>query len=479
MTKFVFKAKPKRLLQRPKRTFRKCQKEAYDYAFKRKKIALFMEMRLGKTMVAIRWAINRTGNPKFPGRKLIIAPLTVLPGWYSELLQEGIHESDIHYIDGPTKERHLVLEENNKGFFLMNPETLQWTKKVCDYKYDCLIVDESSILRNNNDTVKVITERFNHVEYKCLLTGTPAPESPMNYFNQFKFLNGHFLGIDNWWKFRGRYFNQVGYSWEPRPKTLKTIKQELRMRAFIMTRKQAGLKEHKVAIKRYVKMNPAQFKAYKEIMKKFAYEAENGEKLRTKYVPVQHTWLQRVAGGFSPDGKELISDAKLKEIMYLLKGELKGQQVVIWARYTSELQLVHDELKKKGYTVRMMTGDTPFEKRKPMMRDFHEHKQFQVFCIQTMLGKFGLDLSAASAAIYYSNYYQLEIRKQSEDRVVHFDKKEPLLIIDLIAKDSVDEDVLDALDTKQVMSKFLMSRLKDSMFKWSKKTYKSYKESLR
>ena len=66
-----------------------------------------------------------------------------------------------------------------------------------------------------------------------------------------------------------------------------------------------------------------------------------------------------------------------------------------------------------------------------------------VICAQAMLGKMGLPWHASSTAIYYSNHFSGEIRQQTEDRIIHPMKKEPVLIIDLLTKDSIDEDILD------------------------------------
>jgi SNF2 family DNA or RNA helicase len=71
----------------------------------------------------------------------------------------------------------------------------------------------------------------------------------------------------------------------------------------------------------------------------------------------------------------------------------------------------------------------------------------------------GLDFSAASTAIYYSNSLNPEDRLQSEDRIVHPAKREPLLYIDLLTRGSVDEDIHLALQDKGAESKFFLSRV--------------------
>ena len=79
-----------------------------------------------------------------------------------------------------------------------------------------------------------------------------------------------------------------------------------------------------------------------------------------------------------------------------------------------------------------------------------EKKRLQIICAQGRCGQYGLDWSVADTAIYYSNWYDGEIRQQSEDRIVHPKKKEPLLYIDLVAEDSIDEEVVAILKRKKL-----------------------------
>ena len=48
-------------------------------------------------------------------------------------------------------------------------------------------------------------------------------------------------------------------------------------------------------------------------------------------------------------------------------------------------------------------------------------------------GGFGLTLNCCNTVIYYSNNYNLEVRKQSEDRAHRMGQKDLLLYIDIIS----------------------------------------------
>ena len=58
------------------------------------------------------------------------------------------------------------------------------------------------------------------------------------------------------------------------------------------------------------------------------------------------------------------------------------------------------------------------------------------------VGGYGLTLTAARHVIYFSNSYNLEVRQQSEDRAHRHGQTGQVTIIDIIARDTIDEMVL-------------------------------------
>ena len=71
------------------------------------------------------------------------------------------------------------------------------------------------------------------------------------------------------------------------------------------------------------------------ILKDFAYD-----EVETKWVPVQQMWLARLAGGFNPDGTTMVNDAKLREVYSILHEDMPAAQLVVWARFRSEVRVI-------------------------------------------------------------------------------------------------------------------------------------------
>jgi SNF2 family DNA or RNA helicase len=427
----------------------------------RKEIGLFLDMRLGKTPVAIRWA--RLNNL---WKILVVAPLSVLPGmqWHQEIKNEGGWPIYIW----PEEKRNIWLtaaESNNCGWYGINYEAIRNQPFILDWNWDAIILDESTRIRNPKAQItKTLLRRTSHIPYRAILSGLPNPESPMDFFCQMKFLHGEFLGFDNYWAFRQKMFVMPPYSykWSPKKGVREKIKDAVHSTCFIRSRKDTGMGNERVFERRYVEMNAAQRKAMKVIEKDFKYKDQE-----TKWVPVQQTWLARLAGGFSPD-LELVSTAKLQELVRILQEEIPTEQCVVWFRFTAEILAAKRLLRKKKISCDIIRGATAKAERPTIQSSFHAGK-FRVLLMQVKTGQYGLNLSCANTAIYYSNAWDQEIRSQSQERIEHMKKKVPLLFIDLITRGSTDESVLDALSEKKADSKSFLRMVMSKFIEEMKK----------
>jgi SNF2 family DNA or RNA helicase len=295
----------------------------------------------------------------------------------------------------------------------------------------------------------------------------------MDYFTQFCFLRRRFMGQENFWYFRERYFfraGPMGYEWFPRPGTLTAVKQEVHALAHVRTRKQCLIGPKKVYERRHVEMNPEQKRVYKKLQKEYAMETASGEDQLTNWATVRMCWEMRLAGGFRPITRQIegvqpvyeaISEEKTKELYGLLMGELKDQKVVVWFRHTAELEHVWKFLAAKGIVPVTVYGKKSLEERNKASSIFRLQStaDCQVMLAQTMCGRFGLDWSVADTAIYYSNSFVCEDRAQSEDRIIHPKKQGSVLYIDLVTRGTVDVDISAALREKWANTRVMMSKL--------------------
>ena len=411
------------------------QKIALKWMNGKKKIPLFMEMRLGKTITAIRWA--KQNNLK---KVLIVCPLSIIYNWENELKLEGIPAL---ILTQKQKSYIKLFSQLDEFWIITNYEKIR-TDLFDDYKFDCVILDESAKIRRNGTQInKAIQEKFEDIEYKAILSGLPAPESDLDYFNQFKFLDGHFLEFETYNAFRYRFFYSNGRGkYIPTNYAKKAIKEYLKKNAFVVSRENVNIGGKKVYEKRYITLKKEVRQLYDGLEQNFELCGE-----MTNWIIVARNWLHQLCGGYPKKFEKITENHKIKEIIELLNTDLHNQQVIVWARYTKELKNIVLELRKVGYGANLIVGATPVEKRSQICEYFND-KKFQILVCQIKCGKYGLDLSKADTAIYYSNSWECEERTQSEDRIIHPNKTFPSLYIDLLVRNSIDEDIFYALQEK-------------------------------
>ena len=439
------------------------QREALSYARQRSRVALFMEMRLGKTLVCIRWLSDQTGPI------LIVAPVEALSGWMDELRGERICPDNIRLLYG-TKKQRLEAFKNapDNSWFLINYEGLRVIgPEIKQHPWYAVVLDESTRIRNPKSGVtKYCLSAFGNVPRRAILTGLPDPEGPMDYYCQMTFLHGSFMGCHNFWMFRHKYFSPDSRGWEftPRAGSIDSIKREVHGMTFRLSRDQANIGSKKLYQQRVVEMTTDQSKAYKMVKNEMAYEG-----LETKWIVSQIMWLARIAGGFDPEGKIHLSTKKLNELCRLIQEDLRNEKVLVWFRFNAELKASVERLKELGIKIEFITGEVDKKHRPDIVKSFQKGDT-QILAMQVKCGRFGLDCSAADTAIYYSNPYDGEDRAQTEDRIVHPKKTKPLLLMDLVTKNSIDEDVIRILKQKRMSSRqFMRALVEDLVDQWKLK----------
>ena len=425
-------------------------------------MALFMDMRLGKTLIAIRWLKTRP-NCKL---KMIVAPLAVIPTWTRELALEGV--TDVAVLTGTAKQRQQMLESglhfgcewfiiNYEGLTESGHKTVGGRRSVTPSAYaeiawDAVLLDESTRIRVPKSAISMIAQReLADARFKAILSGLPDPEGCEDFVPQFCFLNGEFMGHNDFWSWRQEHMQETGSGgWETKWKSRALTRQEANARSFTMTRQQAGISTPKIRCERRVVLPRKVTAAIEEAFKNF----EVGDKM-TKTSLTALTWACQLAGGRWPHDDALHHNEKVKEVVRLTSGELKRDSIVVWCRHTAELLAVTEALSKAQIKVEGLYGEVKQAARQEMIDRFMA-KRTRVLVAQPKCCHVGIDLSVADTAIYYSNWWDEEIRAQSEDRIIHPKKQRPVLLIDIVAEGTPDEDIFDALSEKDVEARAFM-----------------------
>jgi SNF2 family DNA or RNA helicase len=442
-----------------KKILRPYQRDGFYYTGQVEHPALFWGMRLGKTLVVIRRVL---ADFKGTVNCLIVAPYSALYGWQEHLLAESIPPDEICLLDGP---RAIRIEKHDlfKPWCLINKEGFLTLPEIAGRQWDVVVCDESTFLKNPKAKVsKFFTRNFRNVSKRFILTGTPCPESPLDLFQQLRFLDPTILQSKNYWDFRHTWFEQANdFDYVLKPEGKEFLKLRLQRFCSVLSRNDVGINVCKAYERRVFTLPKSIRKIYDTVEREFLLEVKGKIVDSTIFAMKKFIWLRRLCGG-EIDGKVLHTE-KLKIITDLLSGELRNERIVIWAVFLDEIHAICTALYYLRIKHESIDGDVPPRYREDFRKDF-KAGNLQVLVCQPEIFKHGTDLSCCDTEIYYSSPLGLETRQQSEDRLINIKGEGKLnpLIIDLIAQDSIEEDIYDSLlkkETRQEMVKRMMKRL--------------------
>lgn len=136
------------------------QKYVTEYAIKKGRCAVFLDTGLGKTFIELAVAQNYVQSTN--KKALIITPLAVAFQFIKE--SEKFNLGDVEYCrDGSHTKDIVICNYERLGKF--NPND-----------FDCVILDESSILKNFDGAIKSqVTNFMKKIKYRFLFTATPSP----------------------------------------------------------------------------------------------------------------------------------------------------------------------------------------------------------------------------------------------------------------------------------------------------------------
>jgi SNF2 family DNA or RNA helicase len=265
----------------------------------------------------------------------------------------------------------------------------------------------------------------------------------------------------NQWGFRQRYMQDknAGKSWmkfpdwQPRPGAVEEVRKKLEPYA-IRFEKRDVLKFLPPVLfeKRMVTLGDEQRRVYKELKREFMADLEDGTVVLAAQILPRITKLIEVTSGFlyteTEPGKRSTyrfkQNAKLNEL-HLVLADLGNKRTVIWASFKEDIAIVRDSL----LDARVITGDTPAAERQSIV-DLFNSNQFQYLICNPQAAGEGLTI-LAPYAIYFSRGWKLGERLQSLGRHDRpgAEQFSNITVIDLVAENTIDVEVLNALQGKE------------------------------
>ena len=326
-----------------------------------------------------------------------------------------------------------------------------------------LIIDESSILKNfdskSSQRMRAISEEM---DYVYLLSGKPAPNSPLEYFPQMKIVDPDTfnMGFD---AFKDKYFMEKG-RFKHVLKNQYSERDVTRMvgqRSIIVRKEECLDLPNTTAIERKVDLDEKTYHLYSKVLQNFVTEvvSMDGQRASTKQMGklARIAKLREIASGFFLDENDQlhVSSEKNDDLIGLLEDEIGSEeQVIIWCNFQYEIETIERVLRDRNHTVVTAYGKT---KNVDESIQSFRNGQVQYMIANPRSIKYGVTFTNCHYAVYnslsfsFEDYYQY---RKGQDKKCFF--------YHLLSRDTIDEYIYKNLDEKHMTAKVFEDLVKKS-----------------
>jgi len=462
------------------------QLTALERSWNKENFAYFMEMGTGKTKVLIDNVAMLYDKGKIDGA-LIIAPKGVVKTWYEQELPthlaDHIENVSVLWQANITKGQQEKLDslfeiDSALHILVMNVEALSTEKgvkfasKFINSHKTLMAIDESTTIKTPTARrTKNIIKMGVNAKYKRIMTGSPITKNPLDLYTQCEFLDPWLLDFASYYAFRNRYAEMKTMHLRGRSiqvvagfQNLGELSDKVKDFSYRVLKEDCLDLPPKNFVKRHITLTADQKRIYEQ-MKKHAIAMLNKKVTTTVTVLTQLMRLHQITCGYvtADDGTiQEVESNRLNELMSVLE-ETEGK-VIIWANYQFSVSDIIQKITKvygpDSYV--HYYGLTPQEDRQDYIRKFQNDPKCRFIIGTPQTGGYGITLTQANTVVYYSNGYDLEKRLQSEDRAHRIGQKKNVTYIDIIAEDTIDEKIVEALRSKiDIASQVMGEELKE------------------
>lgn len=444
------------------------QQDAADFIMRRGGIgALFMDMGTGKTRAALEiFSMLRNVNPGL--KMIVVCPLSLIESAWADDIRRftGFSYFNMHGKAMPRDLREDILLINFESLILKRNSNINSITKG-----NLLVIDESSKLKNHKSKItKTVLFLKNYAKYRLIMSGTPAPNSPLEYWAQMLFLDG---GVFNksFFAFRNYYFHlargsqrmhmhgqimtrdmtrdimRKGWKYEITKENLAKLTARMDHLVFRARKEECLDLPEQLDEVRKVEISGEQRRIYKE-MKHDLIAKIKGAFVTAPVALTKLMKLREIASGFAinedGDDVDIGVSAKLSELDAVLE-ELGNQQVIFWTNFKWENQKIQEMLKVKGKTFSTLYSQT---KHKDESIQFFKEGVSQYLIANTRSAAHGLTFINCSTQVFFSLDYSLEYYEQAKARIHRAGQTKKCTYIHLVAKDTIDEQIYRTLQSK-------------------------------
>ncbi|KZL93950.1 SNF2-related protein [Clostridium magnum] len=434
------------------------QEYATNWILNKDKVGLLMDMGLGKTVCTLTAIEELIYNYFDIVKALVIAPLRVAEDTWTVEAEKWNHLKNlkISKILGTEKERRAAL--NIKAdIYVINRENVVWLVKECgkNWPFDMVVVDELSSFKSPK------SQRFKalrKIRAKRIvgLTGTPSPNGLMDLWSEIYLLDqGERLG-KTLTSYRDQYFvpdkrNQnIIFSYKPKEEAEDVIYKKLSDICISMKAEDYLELPERIDNIISVKLQKDVEEKYKKFEKELLLPLKDSDIVANNAAVLTNKLLQFANGAIYDENDEVVEihNEKLKALEEIIEAA-SGKPVLIFYAYKHD----RDRLKKYFKNAKELKTSEDIKK--------WNNGEIEIMLVHPASAGHGLNLQAGgNIIIWFGLTWSLELYQQANARVYRQGQKQNVIIHHLVAKGTIDENVMRALENKSVGQEVLLQAVK-------------------
>ena len=399
------------------------------------------DMGLGKTIQALSLILSRAKN----GATLILAPTSVCMNWLEEAARFAPTLNVQQFGSG---DRQKMLDEADAFDLIVCSYGLLQTEgeRLKEKQWHTLVADEAQAIKNMQ-TKRSKAAMALQADFKLITTGTPIENHLGELWNLFNFINPGLLGSLK--RFNERYASAI----ENNQDHGTQLRLKKLLRPFILRRLKSDVLTElppRTEITLHIELS-AEEKAMYEALRRNAMrtmeqlraqEASQGQQQLKVLAEIMK--LRRACCNPSLVVEDSpIASSKLAAFEELVDELIENRhKALVFSQFVGHLTIIRDKLDEKGISYQYLDGSTPAPKRKLAVNAFQAGES-DLFLISLKAGGSGLNLTAADYVIHMDPWWNPAVEDQASDRAHRMGQKRPVTIYRLVAKDTIEDKIVD------------------------------------
>lgn len=416
---------------------RKYQKSICTDALNAGSYGIFADTGCGKTLIGLELST-------FFNKTIILCPLSIIETAWVDDCNRFYPNRTIINCWANSRDKRIELLKQDADLYVMNYESFKILRnEIRNKKFDCMIVDESSVMKNMGSQVtSMILEMATVISHRFVLSGCPTPNHNKEIFPQMKFVNSEIFG-NNFYGFLARYFHQDmanPHVWYQTDDDKERYNLRLSEQSVFLKKEDCVDLPSKVFQLKRFDMSAEQLKYYEDIENDIRSHINEWSKFEFTAKLMK---LREVLSGFviGKDGDIHTFKTSKHDLLRETLEEIGNKQVIIWCQFNHEIEELASLFGGIGLTSKSKNRDD-------VIRDFKSGKIQYLFVHPKLLGK-GLTFVNCTYNIYYSLSFSYEEFKQSQDRIHRIGQTNKCTYIVFQGNGSIDESIYNCLKRKK------------------------------